>query len=128
VLAISIGLEIVTGMVLTLRYIPDAGQAYQITAKLLDEGGWSVLLNFHYYTAYLIFALILVHMMRVFFSGGYRGAKIGLWQIGVALAGTVFLLSITGEALHWDERGFGVPWHTSEIRRPSGWTRRSLHP
>jgi quinol-cytochrome oxidoreductase complex cytochrome b subunit len=115
-----LALEIVTGLVLTLRYIPDAGQAYQITSKLLDEGGWSVLLNFHYYTAYLIFALVLVHMMRVFFSGGYRGAKIGLWQIGVALAGTVFLLSITGEALHWDERGFGVPWHTSEILEAVG--------
>jgi ubiquinol-cytochrome c reductase cytochrome b subunit len=120
VLAISLGLEIVTGMVLTLRYIPDAGQAYQITRTLLDEGGWSVLLNFHYYTAYVIFALVLVHMMRVFFSGGYRGAKIGLWQIGVALAGTVFLLSITGETLHWDERGFAVPWHTSEVLEAVG--------
>jgi len=115
VLAISLVLEIVTGMVLALRYIPDAAQAYQITETLLGEGGWSVVLNFHYYTAYVIFALVLVHMMRVFVSGGYRGAKIGLWQIGVALAGTVFLISVTGETLHWDERGFAVPWHTSEI-------------
>src|SRR5512132_593147 len=120
VLAISLGLEIVTGMVLALRYIPDAGQAYQITSKLLDEGGWSVLLNFHYYTAYLIFALVLIHMMRVFISGGYRGAKIGLWQIGVSLAGLVFLPSITGETLHWDERGFAVPWHTSEVLEAVG--------
>jgi len=39
-------------MVLALRYIPDAGQAYQITSKLLGEGGWSVALNFHYWTSY----------------------------------------------------------------------------
>jgi quinol-cytochrome oxidoreductase complex cytochrome b subunit len=56
----------------------------------------------------------------VFLSAGYRGAKKGLWLIGVALAGTVFLVSITGETLHWDERGFAVPWHTSEILEAVG--------
>src|SRR6266540_1434217 len=120
VLGISLVLEILTGFVLSLRYVPDAGRAYGITKTLLNEGGWSVVLNFHYWNAYLIFALVMVHMMRVFLSGGYRGAKKGLWQIGVALAGTVFLLSITGEALHWDERGFGVPWHTSEVLEAVG--------
>ena len=101
VLGISLFLEILTGFIVTLRYIPDAGRAYGITKSLLSEGGWSVVLNFHYWNAYLIFALVMIHMMRVFFSGGYRGAKKGLWQIGVALAGTVFLLSITGETLHY---------------------------
>src|SRR6266508_6291752 len=115
VLAILLVLEIATGMLLALRYIPDAGQAYQITSKLLDEGGWSVVLNFHYWTAYVIFGLVMIHMLRVFFSGGYRGPRRGLWQIGVGLAWTVFLISVTGETLHWDERGFAVPWHTSEI-------------
>ena len=120
VLAILLVLEIATGMLLALRYLPDAGQAYQLTAKLLGEGGWSVVLNFHYWTSYVIFALVIVHMLRVFFSGGYRGPRNGLWQIGVGLAGTEFLLSTTGETLHWDERGFAVPWHTSEILEAVG--------
>jgi quinol-cytochrome oxidoreductase complex cytochrome b subunit len=83
VLAILLVLEIATGMLLALRYVPDAGQAYQLTAKLLDQGGWKVVLNFHYWTSYVIFALVIIHMMRVFFSGGYRGPRTGLWQIGV---------------------------------------------
>ncbi|HEU4947916.1 MAG TPA: cytochrome b N-terminal domain-containing protein [Kribbella sp.] len=120
VLAISLVLEILTGMLLSLRYVPDAGRAYGITSALLHEGGWSVVLNFHYWTAYVIFALVIVHMMRVFLSAGYRGRRTGLWLVGVALAGTVFLLSITGETLHWDERGFAVPWHTSEILEAVG--------
>jgi quinol-cytochrome oxidoreductase complex cytochrome b subunit len=120
VLAILLVLEIASGMLLALRYVPDAGQAYQLTAKLLGEGGWSVVLNFHYWTSYVIFALVIIHMLRVFFSGGYRGPRRGLWQIGVALAGTVFLLATTGETLHWDERGFAVPWHTSEILEALG--------
>ncbi len=120
VLGISLGLEILTGMLLAARYVPDAGRAYAITKTMLNEPAWSVVLNFHYWNAYVIFALVMIHMMRVFFSGGYRGAKKGLWQIGVALAGTVFLLSITGETLHWDERGFAVPWHTAEILEAVG--------
>jgi quinol-cytochrome oxidoreductase complex cytochrome b subunit len=127
VLAILLVLEIATGMLLALRYIPDAGQAYQLTARLLGEGGWSVVLNFHYWTSYVIFALVLIHMMRVFFSGGYRGPRTGLWQIGVGLAGTVFLLATTGETLHWDERGFAVPWHTSEILEALGGLDKTLH-
>jgi quinol-cytochrome oxidoreductase complex cytochrome b subunit len=120
VLAISLVLELATGMLLAARYIPDAGKAYGITKQLLGESGWSTLLNFHYYNAFLIFGLLMFHMMRTFFSGGYRGTKKGLWQVGVGLSAVIFLLSISGETLHWDERGFAVPWHTSEILQAIG--------
>ena len=115
VLAISLVLEIVTGFFLGTRYLPDAGTAYGTTASLLRDPQWSIVLNFHYWNAYVIFALVMIHMVRVFLSGGYRLAKKGLWQVGVALAGVVFLLTLTGETLHWDERGFAVPWHVAEF-------------
>jgi quinol-cytochrome oxidoreductase complex cytochrome b subunit len=115
VLAISLVLEILTGMLLATRYVPDAGTAYQTTSTLLKQGGWNVALNFHFWNAYVIFALVMIHMVRVFLSAGYRMAKKGLWQIGVGLAGVVFLLTLTGETLHWDERGFAVPWHVAEF-------------
>jgi quinol-cytochrome oxidoreductase complex cytochrome b subunit len=115
VLAIALGLEILTGFLLSLVYVPDAGTAYQNVAGLLQTPGWGFLINFHYYSAYLIFGLVMIHMVRVFISGGYRGKKTGLWLIGVGLAGLVFVMSTTGEALHWDEVGFAVPWHVSEM-------------
>jgi menaquinol-cytochrome c reductase cytochrome b subunit len=115
VLAIALVLEVLTGMLLATRYIPDAGRAYQITSQLLRETGWSWDLNFHYWNSYVIFALVMIHMLRVFVSGAYRRGKTGLWLIGVGLAGVVFLLSLTGETLHWDERGFAVPWHVAEF-------------
>jgi menaquinol-cytochrome c reductase cytochrome b subunit len=115
VLAIALVLEVLSGMILALRYIPDAGRAYQITSTLLRQGGWSVDLNFHYWNSCVIFGLVMIHMLRVFVSGGYRRGKTGLWLIGVGLAGVVFLLSLTGETLHWDERGFAVPWHVAEF-------------
>lgn len=115
VLAIALGLEIASGFLLSLVYTPDASQAYGITQHLLATSGWAVVLNFHFYNSYLIFALVMIHMVRVFVTGGYRAGKTGLWLVGVGLAALTFVVSLTGEALHWDEVGFGVPWNVSEV-------------
>jgi quinol-cytochrome oxidoreductase complex cytochrome b subunit len=115
VLAIALGLEILTGFLLTLVYIPDAGRAYDIVTGLIAAPGWSVVANFHFYNAFLIFGLVMIHMVRVFVTGGYRRGKEGLWLVGVGLAGLTFVISLTGEALHWDEVGFGVPWNVGEF-------------
>jgi quinol-cytochrome oxidoreductase complex cytochrome b subunit len=111
VLGISLFLEALTGVILTLWYRPDAAVAYGITSKMLETPVWSVIINFHYWNSFLIFGLVMVHMMRVFVSGGYRRGKQGLWLVGVVLAGLTFIVFMTGESLHWDETGFAVPWH-----------------
>jgi quinol-cytochrome oxidoreductase complex cytochrome b subunit len=120
VLAISLTLEIVTGALLSLVYAPDAARAYAITADLLQRPGWRIILNFHYWNGFLVFGLVMVHMLRVFCSGGYLRGKQGLWLVGVVLAGLTFLASLTGETLHWDEVGFAVPWHVSEALQAFG--------
>jgi quinol-cytochrome oxidoreductase complex cytochrome b subunit len=120
VLAIGLVLEILTGFLLSLVYVPDAAKAYGITQHLLATPGWSIVINFHFYNSLLIFALVMVHMVRVFITGGYRRGKEGLWLIGVGLAGLTFLISLTGEALHWDEVGFGVPWNVGEVLNAVG--------
>ncbi len=120
VLAISLALEILTGIFLSLVYTPDAGKAYSITAELLRTPGWNIILNFHYWNSFLIFGLVMIHMLRVFISGGYLHGKQGLWLVGVVLAGLTFLVSLTGETLHWDEVGFAVPWHVSEVLQAFG--------
>jgi quinol-cytochrome oxidoreductase complex cytochrome b subunit len=120
VLAISLGLEVLSGFLLSLVYTPDAGLAYGITQHLLATPGWAPILNFHFYNSYLIFGLVMVHMVRVFITGSYRRGKEGLWLVGVGLAGLTFVISLTGEALHWDEVGFGVPWNVSEVLNAVG--------
>jgi quinol-cytochrome oxidoreductase complex cytochrome b subunit len=120
VLAIALSLEIFTGVLLSLVYTPDAGLAYANVDQLLHTFGWATVVNFHYYTAYLIFALVMIHMVRVFVTGGYRRGKEGLWLVGVGLAGLTFAVSVTGETLHWDEVGFAVPWHVSEFFQAIG--------
>ncbi len=120
VLAVALVLEALTGVLLTVAYRPDAGQAYDITRSLMQTPVWSVILGFHFWNAIAVFALVMLHLMRVFITGAYREGKTGLWLTGVALAGVVLVMSLTGESLHWDEVGFAVPWHISEFFQAIG--------
>jgi quinol-cytochrome oxidoreductase complex cytochrome b subunit len=115
VLGMAIALEYATGMLLALRYLPDAGRAYTYTYDMIHSRPWHVIIGFHYFNAFLIFGLVMVHMLRVFVSAAYRRGKQGLWLVGVLLAGLLLGLVVTGESLHWDEVGFAVPWHASEV-------------
>jgi hypothetical protein len=59
------------------RGVACASKAYTITSNLLRTPGWNVLLNFHYWNAFLVYGLVLLHMLRVFISGGYLHGKQG---------------------------------------------------
>lgn len=120
VLAIALVLEILTGFILMFNYTPAADKAYDITKSMIEGSLWSVVINFHYWNSFVIFGLVMIHMMRVFISGGYKHGKWGLWQVGVGLAVLTFAISLTGESLHWDEVGFGVPWNISEFLNAIG--------
>ena len=114
ILGISIVLQFIFGFILLYKYIPDAGLAFGITQSFINSPTWKIILNFHFWNAVLMMGLIAAHMMRVFISGAYRGVKKGLWYVGTALFGLVFVMYLTGEGLHWDEVGFGVPWNIAE--------------
>ncbi|HUZ93262.1 MAG TPA: cytochrome b N-terminal domain-containing protein [Candidatus Paceibacterota bacterium] len=115
VLAISLALQGLSGIILTLKYIPDAALAFGVVSQMLNSRFWGIVLSFHYFNSFLIYGLVMAHLMRVFVSAAYRNQKKVLWFVGVILAALVFATYLTGEALHWDEVGFAVPWNISEF-------------
>jgi quinol-cytochrome oxidoreductase complex cytochrome b subunit len=120
ILGIALAMQFVTGFILMFKYVPDAALAYGITKAMIESPTWRVILNFHYFNSFIIFGLLFAHIMRVFISGAYRGKRKGLWFIGILLGGLLFGIYTSGEALHWDEVGFAVPWHTSEVLQAIG--------
>ncbi|MDR3631099.1 MAG: cytochrome b N-terminal domain-containing protein [Desulfocapsaceae bacterium] len=120
ILGIALAMQFVTGFILMFKYVPDAALAYGITKGMIESPTWRVILNFHYFNSFVVFALLFAHIMRVFISGAYRGKRKGLWFVGILLGGLLFGIYTTGEALHWDEVGFAVPWHTSEVLQAIG--------
>ncbi len=99
---------IVTGVYLTFFFVPDARQvtyhgsynpldgvrmsaAYASTLKLsFDVRAGLVMRQTHHWAALLFVGAILVHLMRIFFTGAFRRPREVNWVIGL----TLFLLAL----------------------------------
>jgi quinol-cytochrome oxidoreductase complex cytochrome b subunit len=60
----------------------------------------------HRWGAHLMVITVCLHMIRVFYQGGYKPPREFNWMIGVALLLATLLLSFTGYLLPWDQLAF----------------------
>ncbi len=94
----------ITGLLEMFFYVPTPDQA-NASVKLIAyvvPYGW-LIRNLHYWAAQAMVVTVTLHLMRVAFSGGYKGRRLN-WLIGVSLLVLVLLLDFTGYVLRWDER------------------------
>ena len=102
-----------TGVVLMFLYVPSIERAYGSVKDLeyVVSYGW-FLRGLHRICAHLMVAMVFLHMVRVFLTGGYKnGSAVGAnrplnWIIGVALLLLTLLLSFTGYLLPWDQLAY----------------------
>lgn len=95
---------LVTGLLEMFYYVPSLEEAnkslHQIT--LLVPYG-SVIRGLHYWAAQLLVVTSLLHLMRVAFTGGYKGGRRFNWLLGLSLLVMILFFDFTGYALRWDE-------------------------
>ncbi len=97
----------VTGILLMFYYHPSVPRAYEDMKDLEFVVSAGVFLrNLHRWSAHMMVALVLLHMIRVFFAGAYRPPREFNWVIGVMLLLGTVLLSYTGYLLPWDQLAF----------------------
>ncbi|MGB9377411.1 MAG: ubiquinol-cytochrome c reductase cytochrome b subunit [Mycobacteriales bacterium] len=85
-------------------YVPLRGiemtQAYQSTLNIsFDVRGGLIMRQIHHWAALLFLAAIVVHMMRIFFTGAFRKPREINWLIGVTLFVLAFLEGFAGYSL-----------------------------
>ncbi|MDP6510638.1 MAG: cytochrome b N-terminal domain-containing protein [Dehalococcoidia bacterium] len=98
---------IFTGGVLTFLYLPTIEQAYVFIQELHTSVPFGALMrNAHRWAAHLMVLAVFLHMMRVFYTGGYKHPREFNWVLGVILLVITFLLSFTGYLLPWDQLSF----------------------
>lgn len=108
---------VATGVFLTLFYVPDAtpvtyegsylplhGQtvsaAYESVLDLsFDVRAGLVMRQVHHWAALVFVAAIVVHLLRVFFTGAYRRPREINWLIGIGLLVFALAMGITGYSL-----------------------------
>lgn len=100
-------LQILTGVLLALYYVPHPDAAYASVEYVVDEmiaGG--MIRSLHYWGASFIMVALFVHAVRVFLTGAYRPPRELNWIVGVFLFITVAALAFTGQLLPWNEDGY----------------------
>ena len=97
-----------TGLLLTFFYIPTpeqaAGSVQVITYQM--PFGWLVR-NLHYWAAQWLVIVVVLHLLRVIFTGAYKLPRRTNYVIGLALLVGILLLDFTGYVLRWDD---GTHW------------------
>ena len=117
---ILIGLQLVTGVLLSVYYVPDGhgdpAPAYQSVQYLMNNVylGW-LIRGVHFWGANLLIIMIVLHMARVFWTGSYRAPRELNWMVGVVMLFIVLALSLTGYLLPWDTKAYWATKVTLDI-------------
>lgn len=78
----------------------EMSRAYASTLEIsFDVRGGLLIRQMHHWAALLFLASIVVHMLRIFFTGAFRKPREINWVIGVTLFWLAFLLGFTGYSL-----------------------------
>src|SRR5215813_10905461 len=96
-------IQIITGIGLSLVYVPSAGEAYESLLYLSYQQplGW-FLRALHYYAGSGMVVLLLAHMTQVFLHGAYKYPRELTWVVGVFLLLCTLGMFFTGQVLRWD--------------------------
>jgi len=97
---------VVTGILLMIYYLPAARQAYQSMQDIqyaVAFGGFTRAL--HRWAAHGMVLCVLLHLVRVVFTGSYRRRELN-WLMGIGLGLLTLGLAFTGYLLPWDQLSF----------------------
>jgi ubiquinol-cytochrome c reductase cytochrome b subunit len=100
-------LQIVTGILLALVYVPSAGEAWSSLNVLNHqlELGW-FLRAMHGWGSNFMVAVVLVHMAQVFMFGSYKYPRELTWVLGVFLLLMTLGMAFTGQVLRFDQDAY----------------------
>lgn len=103
--------QVVTGVLLTFYYIPAPESAYESVRVITEEvrlGFW--IRGLHHWGSSLMVIAIFLHIVRVFFTRGYRSPRELNWIVGMLLLLTTLGLCFTGYSMVYNQLSY---WATT---------------
>ncbi len=100
-------LQIVTGILLALIYVPSAGEAWSSLQTLNHNVplGWYIR-ALHGWGSNFMVAIVLIHMVQVFLFGAYKYPRELTWIVGVFLLLITLGMAFTGQVLRFDQDAY----------------------
>lgn len=98
---------VVTGVLLMFRYDASVERAYTSIQYLETQVAFgSLIRSIHHWSANLLVVTVFLHMLRVFYTGGFKKGRGTNWLIGLFLLLLVVAFNFTGYLLPWDQLAF----------------------
>src|ERR1700722_19644880 len=100
-------LQLVTGILLALTYVPSAGEAWNSLQALNHDItlGWFIR-ALHGWGSNFMVAIVLIHMMQVFLFGAYKFPRELTWIIGIFLLLMTLGMAFSGQVLRFDQDAY----------------------
>src|SRR6266699_692939 len=100
-------LQVVTGILLALVYVPSAGEAWNSLQTLNHDLalGW-FLRAMHGWGSNFMVALVAIHMIQVFLLGAHKYPREFTWTVGVFLLLMTLGMAFTGQVLRFDQDAY----------------------
>jgi quinol-cytochrome oxidoreductase complex cytochrome b subunit len=104
-------LQIVTGILLLVYYVPDAEKAFKSVTAIMNDVpyGWLIRMC-HAVGSNMMVVILLLHMLSVLGMGSYKKPRELNWVTGFILFMLVLAISLTGYLLPWSQLSF---WATT---------------
>ena len=111
VLMVIFALQVLTGMLLMVYYVPDAEKAFRSVTFVMNElpYGWLIRLC-HAVGSNMMVAVLILHMLSTLMMGSYKSPRELNWVSGFTLFALVQGISLTGYLLPWSQLSF---WATT---------------
>jgi ubiquinol-cytochrome c reductase cytochrome b subunit len=100
-------LQLVTGILLAMIYVPSAGEAWSSLQALNHDVtlGWFIR-ALHGWGSNFMVAIVLIHMAQVFLFGAYKFPRELTWIVGVFLLLVTLGMAFTGQVLRFDQDAY----------------------
>ncbi len=100
-------IQVVTGILLTFYYVPEPGHAYTSVQRITYEipFGW-IIRSIHKWSANLMIVAVILHVMRVFFTGAYRKPRELNWMVGCGILACTLFFGFTGYSLIYEQLSY----------------------
>ena len=99
--------QIVTGIFLSLYYVPSADHAHTTVCFIQKQvTAGSLIRSLHSYGSSVMVILLMLHLAQTYFYGAYKSRRELLWLAGCFLFLLVLAMSFTGYLLPWDQKAY----------------------
>ena len=107
VLVFTLVLQIITGIVLVMHYVPHVDMAFASVEHIMrDVNGGHMIRYFHQNGASLFFVAVYAHIFRSLYYGSYKAPREVTWIIGMLMYLLMMGTAFMGYVLPWGQMSF----------------------